>query len=442
VPKHVYFKTMGCQMNVADSQRMETMLIPLGYTPTENIQHADLIIINTCSVREKPFAKVKSFLGTLTPLKKANHRCKIIVTGCVAQQVGNELLNQSAIVDWVLGTDQLDRLPELVASPSAKRQAFTSANQKIDQSERTYHQQIIPTQSHISTYVVVMKGCDQFCSYCIVPYTRGRERSRPLNEILDEIKYHLDRGCREIVLLGQNIDTYGKYGTHSFCELLYEVHSLPNLWRLRFLTSHPRYFNTPLIQAFVDLPNLCDFLHLPIQSGSDTILKRMNRRHTRKQYEDTITKLRKARPNLAISSDFIVGFPGETEQDFLQTLDLVHTIQYDQCFSFMYSPRPHTVAHEWGDDVPYELKKERLYQLQKAVSQHLETRNQALLQTIQEVLVEGKSHKDPQRWTGRTSTNKVVNFEGEGDLLGKLVDVSITVARTTNLQGKLKQIKK
>jgi tRNA-2-methylthio-N6-dimethylallyladenosine synthase len=434
--KLLYVETFGCQMNVSDSEKIVALLKPVGYHPTQDSSRADLIILNTCSVREKPEKKVYSSLGRFKGLKKQNHRLLLAVGGCVAQQEGERLLDSVPYLDLVFGTHNLHLLPDMVRKAEEGQRVaevgFIDSDTRAD---------LFPVDDHaagLSRFVTIMQGCDNFCSYCIVPYVRGREVSRRSADILSELKGLAANGVKEVTLLGQNVNSYGlrSTGEPDFASLLRRVAEVPGIERIRFTTSHPRDISLPLIQCFSDLPKLCSHIHLPVQAGSDAVLARMNRGYTRSGYLEKIRALQAARPDIQITGDMIVGFPGETEVDFLETLSLMEEVGYADLFSFKYSMRPGTKAAEFPDDVPEAMKRERLDRLQALQRDMTLERNRSFVGSVQEVLIEGVSKRGDQL-TGRTSGNRAVNFNGDTALIGKIVDVLITRAFQNSLLGEM-----
>ena len=441
-------------MNVYDSERIEQILSPLGYRPTESPDHADLIIANTCAIRAKAEQKVYSFLGRLAKLKHNNPELIIGVGGCVAQQEGTKILERVPHVDLVFGTHAIGRLPGIIQRIEARRCRLVDV--EMDEGGDELDSLCdAPRSGHISDFVTIMQGCDNFCTYCVVPYVRGREYSREPVHIIEEIENLVQSGTREITLLGQNVNSYGtKEQLCSFPELLAKVNSIDDLYRIRFTTSHPKDLSDELIRAFGSLSKLCSHIHLPVQSGSDRILSRMNRKYTRDIYLEKISKLREACPDIAITSDIIVGFPGETDDDFDETMDLIQRVDYDGLFAFMYSDRPSAPASRFSEKVPESVKKERLQTLLEFQEINTRKKNEALIGSNQMVLVEGTSVKvgddgeapaaaEAIQWTGRTSGNKIVHFvENSGkinateDLTGKLVAVTIEQAFSHSLRGK------
>lgn len=443
--KYLYIYTIGCQMNVYDSEMFGRVLRPMGYIPAETLEEADLIIVNTCSVRKKAEEKAFSFLGRLQALKKKNPELVVAMGGCVAQQEGANIVSRMPWVDIVFGTRAVGRLPSIIKTfeDTGNRVIDVTLDkvqiEALPPEDQTYH-------APVSSFVTIMRGCDNFCSYCIVPYVRGREISRSPENIVREIEALVAQGTREVTLLGQNVNSYGlKEGICSFPDLLRQVSGVKGLLRIRFATSHPKDLSDDLINAYGELDNLCNHIHLPVQSGSNRLLELMNRKYTRERYIEQIEKLRSVRPDIAVSSDMIVGFPGETDEDFEMTLDLVRTIGYDGLFAFKYSDRPHAPAVDFPDKVPDDVKKRRLdtlLRLEKTLSQK---RNDAYLGRIEQVLVEGMSKKkkeDGEReWSGRTSSNKVVNFTVSGNpdretMVGRMVSVMIERPLPHSLWGR------
>jgi tRNA-2-methylthio-N6-dimethylallyladenosine synthase len=432
--RKLYIRTFGCQMNVADSELMAQVL-GQEYALTPHPEDADLYLINTCAIRRKSEEKVKSLLGSLKSLKRRRPELILAVGGCVAQQEGERLLAFAPHLNLVFGTQGIYRLPELVRRASLGERLVDVALERE-----------IPDLPHygwspgkVQTMVTIMRGCDNFCTYCVVPYVRGRESSREPGAIIDEVAAFVAAGGKEVTLLGQNVNSYGRGLPEpiTFTQLLRRLDGLPGLNRLRFATSHPRDLSPELISAFGELPALCEHLHLPVQSGADRILKKMNRGYTREEYLAKVAALRQACPDIALTTDLIVGFPGETEKDFNQTLDLMREAGFDQAFSFKYSPRPQTRAATFPDQVPEEVKTERLTRLQALQDELTRQSHARLLHQEQEVLVAGWSKRSPQELCGRLRTNQVVNFIGPEELLGCLSRVTITEAHPHSLKGQM-----
>ena len=440
--KRVYIETYGCQMNEHDSERMLRILEGYDYSETKEAIEADLILINTCSVREKPEHKVYSALGRFKKLKEEKGTI-IGVAGCVAQQEGERLLDRIPYLDMVIGTQAIPALPELVQKVEAFGQRVCEIG--FDPNGE-YLKTPLPQRppvvgsirlAKVKSYVTIMQGCNHFCSFCIVPYVRGREKSRSSQEIIEEVRCLTQMGVREVCLLGQNVNGYGKglEGGISFPELLLHINEIEGLQRIRFTTSHPRDLSEELIQAFSKLSKLCEHIQLPFQSGSNKILKAMHRDYIRESYLGKIDLLREISPSIAITSDVIVGFPGEEEDDFNQTLDLIRQVQFDDLFSFKFSPRKGTRAGQFEDRVEEEIKQDRLVILQGIQKEITFQKNQALVGSVEEILVEGRSKQSVRDVTGRTRSNKIVNFEGGLGLTGELVPVRITKAYPHSLRG-------
>jgi tRNA-2-methylthio-N6-dimethylallyladenosine synthase len=430
--KKVYIRTFGCQMNVADSELMAQVLAD-DYVLTQRAEEADLYLINTCAIRRKSQEKVRSLLGSLKVLKQQRPRLILGVGGCVAQQEGERLLAAAPHLNLVFGTQGLGRLPELVRQAAqGARPLHLELDQPFPPLKRQWRE--APPQ----TFVTIMQGCDNFCTYCVVPYVRGREMSREPGAIVSEVTDFLAAGGQEVTLLGQNVNSYGRGLPQpvTFPELLRRLAGLPGLKRLRFATSHPRDLSGDLMAAFAELPALCEHLHLPVQAGANRILQAMNRGYTREEYLQKVSRLRQACPGIAISTDLIVGFPGETESDFAQTLDLMREAAFDQAFSFKYSPRPQTRAAEFDGQLPEEVKAERLARLQSLQDELTMKAHRRLVGQVREVLVEGDSRRRPDQLCGRLRTNQVVNFSGPRDLVGRLGPVELTEAQPHSLRGR------
>jgi tRNA-2-methylthio-N6-dimethylallyladenosine synthase len=416
--KQIFINTMGCQMNVYDTGQIYSRLAKVGYTPTKDLDQADIIIANTCSIRDKAEQKAFSFLGRLAPLKKRNPELIIGIGGCVAQQEGRRILKRMPYVDLVFGTHAIGRLPKIVERISRTRCKVVDVEISETVSSDDYILSAYP-QSETSAFVTIMRGCDNYCTYCVVPHVRGRESSRAMDDIVVEIEHLVSKGVREVTLLGQNVNSYGKKeGVGTFSRLLEKVNDIGGLERIRFTTSHPKDLSLELIECFNRLDKLCYHIHLPVQSGSDAILNRMNRRYTRQGYLDRIDQLRTLCPDISITSDIIVGFPGETQDDFNATLSLIELVGFDGLFAFIYSDRPNAPAVKFSDKVDERLKKERLQQVLLYQERFTLQKNHDLVGTIQDVLVDGPNQNDPERqglsmdrqWTGRTTANKIVHF--------------------------------
>jgi tRNA-2-methylthio-N6-dimethylallyladenosine synthase len=437
--KKLHIKTWGCQMNEYDSSKMADLLDSThGFTLTDNANEADVLLLNTCSIREKAQEKVFHLLGRWKHIKAKRPDVIIGVGGCVASQEGKKIRQRAHYVDIVFGPQTLHRLPEMINQVRGTRSPVVDVSfPEIEKFDRLPE----PKADGPTAYVSIMEGCNKYCTYCVVPYTRGEEVSRPSDDILFEIAQLAEQGVREVNLLGQNVNAYrgASYdgGICSFAELLRLVAAIDGIDRIRFTTSHPIEFTDDIIEVYRDTPELVSFLHLPIQSGADRVLNLMGRTHTALEYKSTIRKLRAARPDIQISSDFIVGFPGETSQDFEQTMKLIADVNFDTSFSFIFSARPGTPAADMVDDVPEEEKKQRLYILQDRINQQVMDWSRKMLGTVQRILVEGTSRKSIMQLSGRTENNRVVNFEGTPDMVGKFVDVEITEVLTNSLRAKL-----
>jgi tRNA-2-methylthio-N6-dimethylallyladenosine synthase len=436
--KKVFIKTFGCQMNEYDSDKMSDVLNAAeGYEPTQDMEQADLILFNTCSVREKAQEKVFSDLGRVKHLKEKG--VLIGVGGCVASQEGAAIIQRAPYVDVVFGPQTLHRLPQLLANRA--RLGKPQVDISFPEIEKFDH--LPPARVEgASAFVSIMEGCSKYCSYCVVPYTRGEEVSRPFEDVLVEVAGLADQGVKEVTLLGQNVNAYrgpmgGTAGIADFATLLEYVSDIPGIERIRYITSHPNEFTQSLIDAYAKLPKLVNHLHLPVQHGSDRILMAMKRGYTAMEYKSTVRKLRAIRPDLAMSSDFIVGFPGETEDDFNKLMKLIDEIGYDTSFSFIYSPRPGTPAAALHDDTPHEVKLKRLQHLQAAIDDSVRAISASRQGTVQRILVEGASRKDPTELMGRTECNRVVNFKGQPRLIGQMLDITITQATQRSLRGEV-----
>ncbi len=436
--KKVFIKTFGCQMNEYDSDKMVDVLgAAEGYEKTALIEEADLILFNTCSVREKAQEKVFSDLGRARQLRKKG--AQIGVGGCVASQEGAAIVARAPYVDLVFGPQTLHRLPEMLKQ--RRLQDRPQVDISFPEIEKFDH--LPPAKKEgASAFVSVMEGCSKYCSYCVVPYTRGEEINRPFEDVLVEVAGMAEQGVKEITLLGQNVNAYrapmGSSGAVAdFASLLEYVAEIPGIERIRFTTSHPNEFTPALIAAYAHIPKLVSHLHLPVQHGSDRILMAMKRGYTAMEYKSTIRKLRAIRPNLALSSDFIVGFPGETDTDFAKLMQLIEELQFDNSFSFIFSPRPGTPAANLADDTPHTVKLERLHKVQAAINTSISRISESLLGSTQRILVEGPSKRDGSELMGRTECNRVVNFAGPARMVGQLTDVRITETRTYSLRGEV-----
>lgn len=435
--KKVFIKTWGCQMNEYDSDKMvDLMHATQGYEPTDNAEDADLILLNTCSIREKAQEKVFHQLGRWKLLKNDKPDLIIGVGGCVASQEGEHIRERAPFVDLVFGPQTLHRLPEMINQIRGGAQSVVDISfPEIEKFDRLPD----PKADGATAFVSIMEGCSKYCTFCVVPYTRGEEVSRPVDDVIYEIAQLAEQGVREVNLLGQNVNAFrGPNHDGSICtfaELLHLIASIDGIDRIRYTTSHPVEFTDDIIAAYETIPELVDHLHLPVQSGSDRVLALMKRGHTALEYKSQIRKLRKVRPNIAMSSDFIIGFPGETDADFEKTMDLIQAIDFDLSFSFIYSARPGTPAADLPDDVSEDTKKQRLQLLQQRINQQAQQHARRMLDTEQRILVIGPSRKNPMELSGRTENNRVVNFEGNPKMIGKFVDVKITEALPNSLRG-------
>ena len=442
--KKLLIKTWGCQMNEYDSSKMADLLNAAnGYELTEVPEEADVLLLNTCSIREKAQEKVFHQLGRRKTLKDKKEGVVIGVGGCVATQEGDHIRQRAPYVDVIFGPQTLHRLPEMIKSSlSNEKPVMDISFPEIEKFDNLPE----PKADGATAFVSIMEGCSKYCTYCVVPYTRGEEVSRPMDDVLFEVAQLAEQGVREVNLLGQNVNAY-RGPTHegdicSFAELLRLVASIDGIDRIRFTTSHPLEFGDDIIEVYKDTPELVSFLHLPVQSGSDRILTMMKRPHTAIEYKSIIRKLRKARPDIQISSDFIVGFPGESKQDFQDTMKLIKEVDFDMSFSFIFSPRPGTPAADYPCDVPTQEKKDRLWELQQTVNTQAMRFSRLMLGTEQRILVEGPSRKNLMELRGRTENSRVVNFEGSADLIGQFVDVKITEVYTNSLRGELVRTEK
>ncbi len=437
--KKLFIQTYGCQMNQYDSGRIEKVLGRLDYVATDRIDDADVILLNTCSVRDKAEQKVYSALGTWRPLKERREGVIIGVGGCVAQQAGETLLKRMPHVDLVFGTQNIHKLPEMIEEVETlnarpvETAFYRDPSYMEDADDR-------PGVQGAKAYVTIMQGCNKVCSFCIVPHVRGREISRPSQRIIDEVESLARQGVKEVMLLGQNVNSYGKTmgGEISFPQLLQRVNDVAGIQRIRFTTSHPQDLSPELTEVFPKLANLCEHLHLPVQSGSDAVLSRMRRGYTREEYLERILRLRERVPEISLSSDIIVGFPGETDREFEATLELLTRVEYDEIFSFIYSPRPPTVSAKlYADDIPDQVKKDRLKAVQ-SLQQGISLRNnRRRIGAVEEILIEGNSRLKNGQIMGRTRSNRIVNVKGPECLIGSLQAVRITGAAAYSLVGEI-----
>ncbi len=441
MPKKLYIQTHGCQMNEYDSNRMRDLLGEShDMIPAETPEEADVLLLNTCSIREKAQEKVFSELGRWRRLKQNNPEVVIGVGGCVASQEGEEIGKRAPFVDLVFGPQTLHRLPEML-NESEQADGTVVVDVSFPEIEK-FDRLPEPSVDGPSAFVSIMEGCSKYCTFCVVPYTRGEEVSRPLDDVIAEVAGLAAKGVREVNLLGQNVNAY-RGENHlgdvvDFAELLFLVARVPGIDRIRYTTSHPVEFSDALIDAYAEIPQLVDHLHLPVQSGSDRVLMAMKRGHTALEYKSKIRRLRRHRPNISLSSDFIIGFPGETEADFAATMKLIEEIGFDHSFSFIYSARPGTPASELPDTTPGEIKKQRLQILQTRINQQAQEISRRMVGNVERVLITGVSKKDPGELQGRTENNRVVNFHcSDHSLIGEFADVHIDEALPNSLRGRL-----
>jgi tRNA-2-methylthio-N6-dimethylallyladenosine synthase len=435
----VYLKTFGCQMNEYDSARMADVLRACGgYEPTEHPEEADLLLLNTCSVREKAQEKVFSQLGRWRELKAARPHVVIGVGGCVASQEGEGITERAPFVDLVFGPQTIHRLPEMLAQLGRQGRSVVDVSfPEIEKFDRLPE----PRASGATAFVSIMEGCSKYCTFCVVPYTRGEEVSRPLEQVMDEVRALARQGVLEVTLLGQNVNAYrgtlAGGGHADLAALIYLVAAVPGIERIRFTTSHPVEFRDSLVEAYRDVPQLANCLHLPVQSGSDRVLALMKRGHTVLEYKQKLRRLREVRPDISLTTDIIVGFPGESERDFEATLELVREVGFDQSFSFIYSQRPGTPAAALPDDVPHAAKQARLERLQAQLNEQARAISARMVGSTQRVLVERPSRRDTRQLAGRTENNRWVNFDGPATLINRFADVVVTEAMPNSLRGRL-----
>jgi len=443
MPGKLFIKTHGCQMNEYDSAKMADVLAAShGLELTTDEAAADVILINTCSIREKAQEKVFSQLGRWKQLKKDKPALVIGVGGCVASQEGDAIVKRAPYVDLVFGPQTLHRLPQLIEQRRSTQRAQVDIS--FPEIEKFDHLPE-PRKEGVTAFVSIMEGCSKYCSYCVVPYTRGEEISRPFDDVVAEVAALAEQGVREVNLLGQNVNAYrgalhDGSGHADLALLIHAIAQLDGIGRIRFTTSHPLEFSDSLIEAYANVPKLANYLHLPVQSGSDRVLGAMKRGYTAIEYKQKIRKLRKVRPDISISSDFIVGFPGETDAEFEQTMKLIGDVGFDQSFSFIFSRRPGTPAANLADDTPDDVKHARLERLQATINANAKAIAQAMVGTVQHVLVEGPSRKNPRELTGRTENMRFVNFAGDARLIGQFVAVEITEALSNSLRGRVRTI--
>ena len=442
MPKKVFIRTFGCQMNEYDSDKMADLLAGAeGVVKTDSPEDADIILFNTCSVREKPQEKVFHELGRVRKLKEKNPGLLIGVGGCVASQEGGAIVERAPYVDLVFGPQTLHRLPELIAARRSSGKAQVDVSFPEIEKFDSLPAARVEGEAGSSAFVSIMEGCSKFCTFCIVPYTRGEEVSRPLDDVLAEVQALIAQGVKEVTLLGQNVNAYqgltAEGDTVDLAFLIETLATIPQIERIRYTTSHPREMTQRLIDVHATTPKLVAHLHLPAQAGSDRVLAAMKRGYTVLEYKSIVRKLRAARPDISLSSDFIVGFPGETAEDFEKTMQLIEEVGFDTSFSFLFSPRPGTPAAEMSDDTPAELKSQRLQRLQKRIEAQAFAISRAMVGTVQRVLVEGRAKKDADELAGRTANNRVVNFKGSARQIGQFIDVTITAALPHSLRGEV-----
>jgi len=436
--KKFFIKTFGCQMNFNDSERIRGLLKTIGYEPTNNWEEADLIILNTCTIREKPDQKVLSHLGEYKKIKERKPKALIAVAGCLAQRAGWELVKKAPVIDIMFSSFNMHQLPELINQAQAGYKAIAILDVPPEDEDKIWEYPVERDNKYCA-YVTIIKGCDKNCTYCVVPRTRGKERSRSLHSILDEVKRLVDDGVREIHLLGQNVTAWGKDFEKPipFSELLYQVSKIDGVERIRFTTGHPRDLTDDIIEAMADIPQVCNALHLPFQAGSNRILALMDRGYTKEEYLEKVYKLKEAVKDIAMSTDVIVGFPTETEEDFEHTLDILEKVKFEQVFSFKFSPRPGTPAAQMQGQIQDEVKTERmrrLLELQKSILAEVAKRYEG---TVQEVLVEEEKNGE---LIGRTTTNKWASFRGDKSLLGKIVKIKVVKSSPFSLEGELQEV--
>lgn len=434
--KTYHITTFGCQMNEHDSETIAGMLTEQGFAESPERDTADVAIINTCSVRENADKRFFGTLGQLKKIKKNNPDFTVCVCGCMMQQqhIIDSIKSKYPWVDLIFGTHNIHQFPQLLESVMTEKEKVVNIwEDGGDIVEGLPAKRLYKHKS----FVNIMYGCNNFCTYCIVPYTRGRERSRKPQDILEEVRRLTADGVREVTLLGQNVNSYQGDADTDFTKLLYQLNQVPDLQRIRFMTSHPKDLSDKLIQAYVDCEKLCDYIHLPVQSGSSRVLERMNRKYMKEDYLRIIEKLKAAVPGMAISTDIIVGFPGETEEDFQETLDLVETVEYDSAFTFLYSIRRGTPAEHYAEQIPEEVKHARFNRLVEAVNRISAKKNAAYVGRVEQVLVEGTSKNNNLAYTGRTEGFKLINFQGTPDLVGKIVPVKVTAGKTFSLEGEV-----
>ena len=432
-----FIHTYGCQMNIHDSEKIAGILESLGYCPCDSVEKADIVVFNTCCIRETAEQKIYGHMGALTKLKLKNPRLIAVVCGCMSQQdgVADKIKESYPYIDIVLGTSNLNLLQEAIVSVQQKKKKHYNVD-FLQYREEDFKQS---RTSYPNAWVNINYGCNNFCTYCIVPYVRGRERSRPMSDIMTEVKQLLADGYKEITLLGQNVKSYGHdlNSGETFAQLLHEIGKLDGKFRLRFMTSHPKDLSHDVIDAIAAYPNICDNIHLPVQSGSNEILKRMNRRYTREDYFNLIEKIRKSLPHVGITTDIMVGFPNETEQDFEDTLDLVRRVKYSSAFCFIYSRRKGTPAYSMENQIPYAVKRDRITRLLACQNEVTKEISQAMVGQVYEVLVEGANFRYQNTMCGRTESGRLVNFKCDESYVGKFVNVVIERTSSATLWGRI-----
>jgi tRNA-2-methylthio-N6-dimethylallyladenosine synthase len=428
-----FIRTFGCQMNDHDSERMAGLLKQQGYTLTTNPDEAKLILVNTCSIRDKAEQKAYSELGRYARLKKTQPDLIVGMAGCVAQQEGEKVFDRYPWVDLAFGSANIPNLPQMIKRRQSGHLYVLGTEEPLGPPPTSP----AVRSDRVRAWVNIMEGCDKACSFCVVPMTRGKERSRPADEIVNEVRELGIKGFKEVTLLGQTVNSYGKGTTVEFPDLLWKLNDLTGIERIRFTTSHPMDLNPKLMQAMAMLPKVCEHLHLPLQSGSDNILERMNRRYSYTEYLEKVRSLRKMIPDVSLTTDIIVGFPGESEKDFERTLQALETVRYDSIFAFKYSPRPHTVAATYPDPIPEEIKDARLQKLLTVQKQISTEQGNRLTGTLQQALIETSRKRDPHQIVGRTRSYRTVKFHGSPDWIGQLVNVRILKANAMNLEGEV-----
>ena len=436
--KKVFMQTFGCQMNVYDSEKLKSILLSSGFSMTEDERKADVIVLNTCSVREKAERRALGRLWDLSRNKSANSDLALVVVGCMAQRMGEELIQMIPRLDLVLGPDQIFQLPKYLQNTVDKPTVEISRSRESFSSEVFQHEQLPHRKHKYSSFVAISRGCDNFCSYCVVPYVRGPERHRPVPQIIREIQLLAESGCKEVTLIGQNVNSYKCDGA-DFADLLQTVSEETDIQWIRFVTSHPKDLSEKLIDKIASLRKVCEHLHLPLQSGSDRILQKMNRSYSSGDYLNLVEMAKGATEDLSVTTDLIVGFPTETDEDFQRTLDMVKKVEFDSAFMFRYSVREGTKAASLPDDVPEKVKLERLHaliDLQKKISKR---KNQRIVGKSVEVLVDEVSRKDKDKWKGKTRTNKTVVIQADRDILGKVASVQVCDADSFTLFGRLEK---